>query len=157
MAGIEKLHRHLTLNIERLVVRHADKATHALLCLGLGIDRFYRLLAQRLTLFVEHRHIRHLDAARIGEHDGAKVARGWSAEHCAAKAQLIDIGDEPRMVDMGMRENQVVDFLGVESKVAVHGVGLKTLALVHTTVEQYFQTFLGRDEVFATCHLTRRS
>ena len=47
------------------------------------------------------------------------------------------------MVDMGMGEDEVVNLLGVEAEVTVHGVGLEAFALIHAAVEQDFQTFLS--------------
>ena len=85
VARIEEFDCHLTFDIEFLVVGHADKATHALLRVVLVVDRLYGRLAQRLAFLVERVHIRHLYAPRIGEHDGAEVARGRGAEHRAAE------------------------------------------------------------------------
>ena len=58
------------------------------------------------------------------------------------------------MVDMGMAEHQIVNLFGVETQIAVHGIGLQTLALIHAAVEQNFQSAFGRYQVFATRHLT---
>ena len=57
------------------------------------------------------------------------------------------------MVDMCMGKNKIVNFRGVKSQVAVHGVGLKSLALIHATVEQYFQSTFGGKQMFAAGNL----
>ena len=57
------------------------------------------------------------------------------------------------MVDMGVGEDEVVDFGRVEAEVAVHGVSLETLALVHATVEEDIESPLSGDEVLAARHL----
>ena len=54
---------------------------------------------------------------------------------------------------MCMRKDEVIYLFGIETKVSVHGVGFKALALIHTTVEQYLQPFLCSDEVLTSRHL----
>ena len=153
MASIEELYRHLTLDVELLVVRHADETAHTGLCIGLGIDRLNRRQPLGGTLLVEGVRIRLLNAAGVGQHNGTQVACGGRADDDAVKAQLVDIRNQSRMVDMGVREDEVVDLLWVETQIAVHSVGLEALALIHTAVEQYLQTSLRCDEVLASRHL----
>ena len=54
---------------------------------------------------------------------------------------------------MRMREEQIVNIFGVESQFAIGGIGFHTFALIHTTIEQNGLARIGRDEVFAACHL----
>ena len=39
------------------------------------------------------------------------------------------------MVNMGVRKYQIVNLGRVEAQVAVHGIGLQPLALIHAAVE----------------------
>ena len=57
------------------------------------------------------------------------------------------------MVDVCVREQQEVNLRRVKAQVAVHTVGLQSLALVHATVQQYFGAFFGGEHEFAARHL----
>ena len=61
------------------------------------------------------------------------------------------------MVDMRVREQHDVDFGRVKAQIAVHGVGLQTLALVHTAVQQYFDTVFGGQQELAAGDLFGRA
>ena len=56
------------------------------------------------------------------------------------------------MVDVGVGEDDVVDFLGVDHDVAVHGIGFETLALEHAAVQEDFLAVVGGDEVLTARH-----
>ena len=56
------------------------------------------------------------------------------------------------MVDMGVSEDDGVDFLRVDHDVAVGGVGLEAFTLEHTAVQQDFLAMVGGDEVLAARH-----
>ena len=56
------------------------------------------------------------------------------------------------MVDVGVGEDDIVDFLGVDHDVTVGGVGFEALALEHTAVQQDFLAMVGSDEVLAARH-----
>ena len=152
VAGIVELDSHFALDVEGFVVGDTDETVHTLLCLLLGVDGFDGVFMLLLEFFVEGVDIGLLYAASIGQHDGAEIAGGGGAEDGAAESQLVDVGDETGVVDMGVGEDEVIDFGGVETKVAVHGVGFETFALIHSTVEQDFQALLCGDEVFAASH-----
>ena len=153
MTCIVELHRHLALNVELFVVGDTDEAAHTGLSVLLVVDGLHRFEPLRLALLVEGDGILLLNAARVGQHDGTEVARGGRAEHRATEAQFVDIGYQAAVVDMGVTEDEVVYLTRREAQVAVHGVGLETLALIHATVEQYLQSAFGRYQVFATRHL----
>ena len=54
------------------------------------------------------------------------------------------------MVDMRMRKQHDVDLGRVETQIAVHGIGLQTLTLVHTAIQQYLDAVLrGKQELAA--------
>ena len=57
------------------------------------------------------------------------------------------------MVDMCMTQYEIVNFRGIKTQVTVHCIGLETLALIHTAVEQNLQPTFGRYHVFASRHL----
>ncbi len=157
VAGIEELEGDLTFDIELLVVRHTDEALHAGLSILFGIDGFDGFESLFLTFLVESLRIRLLNATGIGKHYGAQVACGRCTYHHAVESLLVNVWYQTGMVNMGMRKNQIVNLPGVEPEVAVHSVGLETLALVHSAVEQYFQSLFRRDKVLATCYLLRCS
>ena len=149
MASVEELDSDFAFDIEGLVVGDADEAAHAFLSVLFGIDGFDGWFALFLAFFIEGVDVGHLDAACVGEHDGAEVARGGGAEDGATEAFFIDIGYEAGVVDVSVGKNEVVDFGGVESEVAVHSIGFEAFALVHAAVEQYFQSFFCCNEVLA--------
>ena len=94
MASVEELDSDFAFDIEGLVVGDADEAAHAFLSVLFGIDRFDGWFALFLAFFIEGVDVGHLDAACVGEHDGAEVARGGGAEDGAAEAFFIDVGYE---------------------------------------------------------------
>ena len=61
------------------------------------------------------------------------------------------------MVDVGMGEDDIIDFLGVDHDVTVGRVGLKALALEHTAVQQDFLAVVGGDEVLAARYFLGRT
>ena len=113
VAGIVELDSHFALDVEGFVVGDTDETVHTLLCLLLGVDRFDGVFMLLLEFFVEGVDIGLLDAACIGQHDGAEVAGGGGAEDGATESQLVDVGDETGVVDMGVGEDEVIDFGGV--------------------------------------------
>jgi hypothetical protein len=61
------------------------------------------------------------------------------------------------MVYVGVGEDDVVDFLGVDHDVTVGGIGFEALALEHAAVQQDFLTVVGGDEVLAARHFLGRT
>ena len=56
------------------------------------------------------------------------------------------------MVDVGVGEDDIVDFLGVDHDVAVGRVGLEAFTLEHAAVQQDFLAVVGGYQVFTASH-----
>ncbi len=54
------------------------------------------------------------------------------------------------MVNMGMRENDAIEFGGIEAQIAVRCIGLHSFSLVHTTIEEDRMSGIGSNQMFAT-------
>ena len=104
------------------------------------------------AFLIEPLHIVFLDEAAVGEHDAAQVLGGFGADDLSTEAELIEIRYQAAVVDMGMGEDDGVDFLWVDHDVTVGGVGFEALALEHTAVQQDFLAMVGGDEVLAARH-----
>lgn len=61
------------------------------------------------------------------------------------------------MVDVSVRQDDMVYLLRIDHDVAVHGISLKTFPLKHSTIEKYFLTFICSNQMFASCDLARRA
>ena len=61
------------------------------------------------------------------------------------------------MVDMGVGEDDIVDFLGVDHNVAVGRIGFEAFTLEHTAVQEDFLAVVGGDEVLAARHFLGRT
>ena len=109
------------------------------------------------AFLVEPLHIVLLDEARVGEHDAAQVLGGGGADDLPSESQFMEIGDEAAVVDVRVSEDDIVDFFRFDHDVAVHGVGLKALALEHTAVQEDFLAMVGGDEVLAARHFLGRT
>jgi competence transcription factor ComK len=57
------------------------------------------------------------------------------------------------MVDVGMRQNDVVNFRGIHTKIAVHGIGFKPFTLINPAVKQYLFPGFGGNQVPASGYL----
>ena len=64
---------------------------------------------------------------------------------------------QPGMVDMGMGENDVINRVGIEAQVAVHGICFEAFALEHAAIEQDLLASCSGDEVFAACYFAGRA
>ena len=104
------------------------------------------------AFLVEPLHIVFLDETAVGEHDAAQVLGGFGANDLPTEAELIEIRYQAAVVDMGMGEDDSVDFLWVDHDVAVGGVGLEAFTLEHTAVQEDFLAMVGGDEVLAARH-----
>ena len=49
------------------------------------------------------------------------------------------------MVDMRMRKHHAINRFRVETEVTVCGIGFHTFALIHTAIQQYPFSGIGRD------------
>ncbi len=112
MAGIDKPDLGPFVNPELPVVGNADKQFHAGDGIGMGIEWLNWRKSFPGSLFIEGPCIVFLDMPRICEHNGAQVARGTRADHRAPETELIDVRDQPGVIDMGMGEDDVVDRQG---------------------------------------------
>ena len=91
MAGIEELDGDFALDVELLVVGDADEAAHAGAGIVLSVDRLDGFEALLLAFLIEGGGIGLLDAASVGEHDGAEVAGSGGTDDDSVEALLIYI------------------------------------------------------------------
>ena len=152
VARVDELHAEVGGDGKLQVVGDAGEVAHGLDGVAHVVDGFHGFQALFGAFLVELDGIGFLDAARVGQHDAAEVAGGGGAEDGAAESHLDDVGNQSRVVDVGVREQDVVDVFRIESEVAVHAVGFQTFPLVHSAVQQYFGSFYGGQEEFAAGH-----
>ena len=69
----------------------------------------------------------------------------------------MEIGDKAAVVDVGVGEDDIIKFLGIDHNVAVGRVGFKALALEHAAVQEDFLAVVGGDEVLAARHFLSRT
>ena len=93
--------------------------------------------------------------ATVGQHDGAQITGGIGANHRASEAQPVHIGNQARMINVGMRKDNVVDFCRIKTQVAVQRIGFQTFALVDSAIEQYLFSGFGGNQVLAAGYLAR--
>ena len=134
MARVDELHAEVGGDGELQVVGDAGEVAHGLHGVAHVVDGFYRFQALFGALLVELRRISLLDASRVGQHDAAEVAGGGGAEDGASEPHLDDVGNQSRMVDVGVRQQDVVNLFRIEAEVAVHAVGFQPFSLVHSAV-----------------------
>ena len=109
------------------------------------------------ALLVEPLHIILLDEAAIRQHDIAEVFCGFGANYLPAEAKFIEIRYQAAMIDMGVGEDDGVDFFWVDHDVAVGGIGLETFTLEHTAIQEDLLAMVGGDEVLAARHFLGRT
>ena len=98
---------------------------------------------------VEPFYVKFLDVSAIGEHDGTKVSCRIGANNRSPEAKFVDIGDQSRMVDVGVSQDDVVDLFGIETQVAVGGIRFHAFPLKHSAVKQDFFTVIEGNQMFA--------
>jgi len=76
-----------------------------------------------------------LQGCGVGQHGAAKVSGGRCGEDAAGKALLDQHGQLAAVVEMGMRENDGVDLLGLERKFGIQLFGFFSSALCHAAVQ----------------------
>ena len=155
MARVVELHLNIIVDVEIAVVGHGDEKLHAGTGVLLGVDRLQGGQPLAAAFLVEPYHIVLLNEAAVGQHDVAEVLCGVGADHLTAEAELIEIRYQSAMVDVGMGDDDGVDFFRVDHDVSVGGVSLKALALEHTAVQQYFLAVVGGDKVLASSYFLR--
>ena len=153
MPCVVELHLDVVVEHEVVVVVHRDEEVHAGAGVFLGVDGFKGGQPLLAAFLVEPFHIVLLDETAVREHDVAKVLRGIGADHRPSETQFIEIRYQSAVVDVCVGEDDIVDFLGVDHDVAVHGIGLKPLALEHAAVQQDFLAVVGGNQVLTARHL----
>lgn len=134
---------------ETAVVAHGDKVLHALLDVVVVVEGLHLGLVEAVHLLVVPADILRLYESSVLQHDSAEVARGRGGNDVAAEAAPVDVGEQPRVVDVGMGEDDIVDVLRFETEVAVGGIGLHAFALVHAAIKENAHAFFCGDEVLA--------
>ena len=109
------------------------------------------------AFLVEPLHIVFLDEAAVGEHDATQVLCGIGADDLSAESKFIEIRNKTAVVDMGVSEDDGIDFFRVDHDVAVGGVGFEAFTLEHTAVQEDFLAMVGGDEVLAARHFLGRT
>ena len=64
----------------------------------------------------------------------------------------MEIRYQTAVVDMGVGEDDIIEFFGVDHDITVGRIGFKALALEHAAVQQDFLAMVGGDEVLAARH-----
>ena len=61
------------------------------------------------------------------------------------------------MVDVSMCKDDVIDCVGIEAQVAIHGIGFEAFSLEHATIEQDLFAGCRCDEVFTAGYFAGRT
>ena len=134
---------------ETAVVANGDKVLHALLDVVVVVEGLHLGLVEAVHLLVVPADILRLYESSVLQHDSAQVARGGGGNDVAAETEPEDVGEQPRVVNVGMGQDDVVDVLRFETEVAVGGIGLHAFALVHAAIKENAHAFFCGDEVLA--------
>lgn len=102
-----------------------------------------------MNAFVERPCIGFLYSCGVLQHYCTEVSSCGSGKNCSLKALLYQVGDKPRVVDVGVRQNQVIYFAWLKSKLSVEAVSFQTLALIHSAVQKNFLSFWSGNQMFA--------
>ena len=135
MAGVEELERDSAADLARLVHVRRDEQLHERVHVALVVERLERLLALLAALLVDVFEVALLQEARVAQHDVAEVGRGLPREHAAAEALPDELRQVAAVVDVRVREYNVVDFRGIDGKVPVLLERLLAVALVEPAVK----------------------
>jgi hypothetical protein len=77
-----------------------------------------------------------LEIPGIPEHGIAKIHRGWRSVDRSRKTELHQGRKIPRVIDVGMGEDNGVHISGTKGEVAVDGISLRPPTLVESTIEK---------------------
>ena len=164
VSGIGEGQQYIIEEPETAVVTIGDEELHRAVHIVLVIEGFYLvpftfLLVRILPvdLLVVHANILLLNERRIGEHQGAQIARSRRAVDIALETHLHYVRDQPRMVDMRMAQHNAIQLRRIKTQVPVRRVRLHTFTLIHTAVQQDCMTRIGCDQMLASRHLASGS
>lgn len=149
MPRVGKGEKDIVADTETAVVSHGNEMLHALLDVVVVVEGLHLGLVETVHLLVVPADILRLYESSVLQHDSAQVARGGSGNDVAAEAEPVDVGEQPRVVNVSMGQDDVVDVFRFETEFAVGGVGLHAFALVHATVEQDTHARVGGNKMFA--------
>ena len=146
VARVEELERDAAADLARLVQVRRHEELHARVYVALLVQRLEELLALLAALLVHVLEVALLQEARVAQHDVAQVRRRLAREDAPREALPHELREVARMVDVRMREDHVVDRLGVDREVTVLLERLLAVPLVEPAVEQD-PLAVGLDEV----------
>ena len=140
-------YRHAAGHRERAVIGDAVDARHGALGVGLGVQRLDLRLALLAHLPVEELGVLLLDEGAVAQHDRAQVARGVRRVDRPPEPVAPQLGQEPRVVDVGVREQHGVHRLRRARPVAVSLPGFGAPALVEAAVQKQARAIVQLQDV----------
>ena len=150
MAGIGKQEFDGVFDGEPFAIRYRLELPKGNRYIGKRIQWFKRRFSLALSTFVDETRIAFLNVGRIFEHNAAQVECSRRAVNFTAKTLLNKHRDEARMIDVGMRKNEVIDRCWVETKMPVEFIGFEAHALKHATIEQNTFALFKCEQVLGT-------
>ena len=136
VACVEELKRDAARDLARLVHVRRDEELHERVDVGLLVQRLEELLPFLAALLVDVVEVALLQEARVAQHDVAEVRRRLAREDAPGEALPHELRKVPRVVDVRMGENDVVDRLRIDREVSVLLERLLAVPLVEPAVEQ---------------------
>ncbi len=155
VAGVEEFERDAGGNFARRMQMRRDEKLHEGVDIRLFVEGFKKFFAFAFALLVDVFEVALLEEAGVAQHDVAKFGCGLAGEDAAAEALAHELRQVARVVDVRMREDDVVDCFGVDWEVSIFFESFLAVALEEAAIEE--DTFtIGFEEVHrAGCRLCR--
>ena len=115
---------------------HRSEELHQRIHILFIVERLEQTLAFAPAALVDILKIALLEKAGIPQHDVAEFARRLPRENPTAEPLAHELRQIPRMVDVGVGKDDVIDGLCVERKIAVLFERFLAVALIESAVEQ---------------------
>ena len=133
MPRIDETHLHAIPKLDHLMIVHSTEVLQRICRIRKIIDRLYLRQTRTTPLPVLPLTLLHLDMRRIPQHDLRQRLRRLRRQHCPVEALLISHRDHPRMIDMRMRQQDIIDLRVLDRQ---RRVLIVIPSLLHTTVHQ---------------------
>ncbi len=155
VAGVEEFERDAGGNFARRMEMRWDEKLHEGVDIRLFVEGLKKFFAFAFALLVDVFEVALLEEAGVAQHDVAKFGGGLAGEDAAAEALAHELREVAGVVDVRMREDDVVDCFGVDWEVSIFFESFLAVALEEAAIEE--DTFtVGFEEVHrARCRLCR--
>ena len=155
VAGVEEFERDAGGDFARRMEVRRHEKLHKGIDICFFVEGLKEFLAFAFALLVDVFKVALLEEAGVAEHDVAEFGCRLTREDASAEALAHELWEVARVIDVRVRENDVVDCFGVDGQVAILLEGFLAVALEEAAIEE--DTFtVGFEEVHrASCRLCR--